>query len=71
MLSWTANIKAFTEKLLDPEAFDDQRVYIRSTKKPPDIPVKNWVKRIKVIYGYLPLIEVGGAKFMEQEIIRD
>ena len=32
--------------------------------------VKDWIKRIKVINGYLPLMEVGAVKFTEEELIR-
>ena len=50
-MSWTAHIRAFRERLLDPEAHDDQREYLRSTKKPQNTSVKDWIKRIKVING--------------------
>ena len=32
--------------------------------------VKDWIKRIKVVYGYLPLMEPGAVKFTEEELIR-
>ena len=61
---------AFREIFVDSEAFDDQREYLRSTKKPQNITVKNWIKRIKVINCYLPLIELQAMKFREEELIR-
>ena len=69
-ISWTSHMQAFRNILIDQEAYDDQREYLRSTKKPQNLTVKNWIKRIKVINGYLPLLEVGGEKFTEEGLIR-
>ena len=32
--------------------------------------VKDWIKRIKVINGYFPLMKLGAVKFTEEELIR-
>ena len=68
--SWAAHISAFRDILLDPEAYDDQREYLQSTKKTQNMSVRDWIKRIKVINGYLPLMETGAVKFMEEKLIR-
>ena len=36
VMSWTSHIQAFREILLDAEAYDDHREYLRSTKKKYD-----------------------------------
>ena len=69
-MSWTSHIEAFRKIFLDAEAYDNQREYLRSTKKPRNISVKDGIKRIKVINGYLPLMEVGATKSTEEELIR-
>ena len=68
--SSTAHMDSFREMLIDPKAFDDQREYLRSTKKTQNMTVRDWIKRIKVINGYLPLMELGAMKFTEEELIR-
>ena len=32
--------------------------------------VKDWIETIKVINGYLPLMEVGATKFIKEELIK-
>ena len=45
-MSWAAHIAAFRDIFLDPKAYDDQKEYLRSTKKLQNMSVKNWIKRI-------------------------
>ena len=55
--------------MIDDEAYDNQREYLKATKKPMNLLAKKWIKRIRVINGYLPGMADGAAKFTDSELI--
>ena len=68
--SWDARIVAFRNLMLDEEAYDNQKEYLKTTKKPMNLTSKKWIKRMRVINGYISGMANGAGKFTDQELIR-
>ena len=51
---------------LGTEAFKDQVKYLRKTKKPRSLTLKNWMKRVKSLNSYLPLLKAGDKRLTEE-----
>jgi hypothetical protein len=46
-----------TRAVLAVDALDNQKEYLKDTPKPEKMSIKQWIKRIKNINSYLPLME--------------
>ena len=64
------HIGAFRNAHLILEAYDNQKEYLSTTKKQRLLWVKDWVRRMKAIHAYLPLIDVACPKFTKQELVQ-
>ena len=51
---------------LGTEAFKYQVKYLRKTKKPRSLTLKNWMKRVKSLNSYLPLLKAGDKRLTEE-----
>ena len=46
------------ETLIDEDAYTTQKDYLSETKKPSNMPTKNWILRLKAINTYLPILNL-------------
>ena len=53
---FNSHTNAFRDIIIDEEAYNDQREFLRTTNKPRDMKVKDWVMRMKVINAYLEFL---------------
>ena len=51
---------------LGTEAFKYQVKYLRKTKKPRSLTLKNWMKKVKSLNSYLPLLKAGDKRLTEE-----
>ena len=51
---------------LGTEAFKYQVKYLRKTKKPRNLTLKSWMKRVKSLNSYLPLLKAGDKRLTEE-----
>eukprot|EP00957_Ditylum_brightwellii_P155977 11872076-Ditylum_brightwellii.AAC.1 len=59
-----------TSTILEDDAGEHQLQYLRSTKKPRKLKVKQWIKRMQAINSYLPAMERGGQKLTKTQLIK-
>jgi len=60
-----------TRAVLAVDALDNQKEYLKDTPKPEKMSIKQWIKRIKNINSYLPLMEQEARPFSEKELITE
>jgi hypothetical protein len=70
-LTFNEHIEQLTSAVLGAEAFENQKDYLKSTRKPDKMSVKDWINRIKNINSYLPLMEPEARSFSERELIAE
>eukprot|EP00957_Ditylum_brightwellii_P071782 5456571-Ditylum_brightwellii.AAC.1 len=58
--TFDTNIRELTRSICGKNAFDNQEEYLKNTRKPDDMTVAQWLKRIEVINKVLPLLKSGG-----------
>ena len=56
---------------LGTEAFKYQIKYLRKTKKPRNLTLKSWMKRVRNLNRYLPLIKAGEIKLTEEYLLEE
>ena len=56
--------------LLDEEAIEDLKTYLRNTKKPRKMRIDNYIRRIKTLSNYILLMDNGAIKLTEREMIK-
>jgi hypothetical protein len=56
-LSFDNHLKELTSAILGDDALRNQKDYLKNTPKPDKISVKGWIRRIKNINSYLPLMQ--------------
>jgi len=52
-------------------ALDNQIEYLKETKKPEKMSVKQWINRIKNINSYLPLMALEFVPLTEKQLITE
>ena len=65
------HLESFRAQFLDEMAAEDQIEYLRTTKKPKSLPVKEWIRRMKTINNYLPFMADAVRRLTEEELIRN
>jgi hypothetical protein len=66
--TFAEHVQELTSAILGEDALRNQKDYLKSTPKPEKMSVKQWVNRIKNINSYLPLMQVNGRSFTEEEL---
>ena len=56
---------------LGTEAFKYQVKYLRKTKKPRNLTLKSWMKRVKSLNSYLPLLKAGEKRLPEEYLLEE
>eukprot|EP00592_Proboscia_alata_P012805 CAMPEP_0194393894 /NCGR_PEP_ID=MMETSP0174-20130528/123548_1 /TAXON_ID=216777 /ORGANISM="Proboscia alata, Strain PI-D3" /LENGTH=287 /DNA_ID=CAMNT_0039189621 /DNA_START=367 /DNA_END=1231 /DNA_ORIENTATION=- len=56
------------ETLMGEDAGEEQLLYLRETKKPSELKVQSWIRRMKAINAYLP--SLGETALTELELVR-
>ena len=64
------NQKELAKTLLDDDAVEDLKTFLQSSKKPRRMRIDNYIRRIKVLNNYIPLMENGAIKLTERELIK-
>ena len=57
-------------KSLDEDAVEITKDYLQNTKKPRSQKIENYIRRVKTINNYIPLMKEGAQKFTERELIK-
>ena len=52
-------VSIMTDIILGEDIAEDQIKYILTTKKPIGLTLKNWIRRLRSINGYLPYMQHG------------
>ena len=55
---------------LETKAFKYQVKYLRKMKKPKNLTLKSWMKRVIIVYSYLPLLQ-GEIRLTEEYLIEE
>ena len=53
------------------EAFKYQVKYLRKTKKPKNVTLKCWMKRVRTLNSYLPLLKAGEKRLTEEYLLEE
>ena len=61
---------ALVSKSLDEDAEEITKEYLQNTKKPRSQKIENYIRRVKTINNYIPLMKNGAQKFTERELIK-
>jgi hypothetical protein len=69
--TFTEHVQELTSAILGEDALRNQKDYLKNTPKPEKMSVKQWVNRMKNINSYLPLMQVGGRSFTEEELVSE
>jgi hypothetical protein len=56
-LTFQTQLSELTTTVLGNDALHNQKEYLKSTPKPENMSVKQWINRLKNINSYLPLME--------------
>ena len=57
-------------KALNEDAVELIKSYLQETKKPRSMKVENYIRRVKTLNNYIPLMELGAVKLTERELIK-
>ena len=57
-------------KSLDEDAFEVTKEYLQDTKKPRSQKIENYIRRVKTVNNYIPLMKEGAQKLTEKELIK-
>ena len=69
--AFTVALELFTEKVLGEDALLNQKEYLKTTPKPTNMNVKDWVNRVKNINSYMGLMENDATNFTEKELVSE
>ena len=61
---------ALVSKSLDEDAVEITKEYLQDTKKPRSQKIENYIRRVKTVNNYIPLMKNGAQKFTERELIK-
>ena len=61
---------ALVSKSLDEDAVEITKEYLQDTKKPRSQKIENYIRRVKTVNNYIPLIKTGSQKLTESELIK-
>ena len=69
---WDANLAQLVETLIDEDVYTTQKDYLSETKKPSNMPKKNWILRLKAINTYLPILNLSenAESFDEEGLVK-
>ena len=67
--AWNAQQAAFLIEMIGSEGYNNQLEYLRSTKKPREMKVRRWVRRVKTINTYLELLDPTRARLTDRQIV--
>ncbi len=65
------HIHEFTTAILGNDAHRNQKDYLKSTPKPDNMSVKQWIKRLLNINSYLPLMQRNARAFSKEDLISE
>jgi len=61
---------ALVSKSLDEDAVEMTNEYLQYTKKPRSQKIENYIRRVKNVNNYIPLMKQGAQKLTERELIK-
>ena len=61
---------ALVSKSLDEDAVENTKEYLQNTKKPRSQKIENYIRRVKTVNNYIPLMKNGAQKLTERELIK-
>ena len=70
-ITFQFHIREFTTAILGNDAFRNQKDYLKSTPKPDNMSVKQWINRLLNINSYLPLMQRNARSFSEEDLIAE
>jgi len=70
-LTFQTQLSELTTTVLGNDALHNQKEYLKSTPKPENMSVKQWINRLKNINSYLPLMEQDGQAYSEADLISE
>jgi hypothetical protein len=70
-LNFGVSLDKLTRAVLGVDALDNQIEYLKETKKPEKMSVKQWINRIKNINSYLPLMALEFVPLTEKQLITE
>jgi len=70
-ITFQFHIHEFTTAILGSDAFRNQKDWWKSTPKPDNISVKQWINRLLDINSYLPLMQRNARAFSEEDLISE
>ena len=65
------HLASFWAQILDKMAVEEQINYLRTTKKPKSMPVKDWIRRMKTINNHLPFMGDDVERLSEAMVIQN
>ena len=65
----TSQVKS-VKALVGEDAYEEQTEYLWETKKPQDMDVHRWIRRMKAISSYLPTLNSGATALTEDQLVR-
>ena len=68
--NFETNQKSLIKASLDEEAIEDLKTYLQNQKKPRNMRIDNYIRRVKTLNNYIPLMDNGAIKLTERELIR-
>jgi hypothetical protein len=68
-LTFETHLWELTTEIIEEDAYQSQKDYLKKTHKPHKMPVKQWISRMKNINSYLPLMEQEASSLTEKELI--
>jgi hypothetical protein len=70
-LTFEAHLFELTSEILGADACQLQKDYLKKTRKPEKMSVKQWISRMRNINSYLPLMEQDAVVLTERELIAE
>jgi hypothetical protein len=69
-LSFETHVQELTSAVLGDDAYMNQKDYLKTTPKPEQMTVKQWINRLKNINAYLPLMQVDAQALSETDLLQ-
>ena len=66
VLNFETNQKSLIKVSLDEEAIEDQKPYHQKQKEPRKMRINNYIRKLKTLKNYMPLMDIGAVKLMER-----
>ena len=68
--NFETNQKSLIKASLDEEVIEDLKTYLQNQKKPRNMRIDNYIRSVKTLNNYIPLMDNGAIKLTEREMIR-